>query len=78
MSLFWPGSEIWTRHPDAYVPYNAAHTYESRCDQILAWFRKFKLDFATLYFDEPDASGHFYGVESVEYKNAVRNIRKSS
>lgn len=29
------------------------------------------MDFSTLYFDEPDTTGHGYGPLSIEYKNKV-------
>lgn len=33
---------------------------------------KFKIDFATIYFYQPDRAGHDFGPDSNEYKNKVR------
>jgi hypothetical protein len=38
---------------------------------VVKWFVKFQMDFSTLYFDEPDTTGHGYGPLSIEYKNKV-------
>ena len=45
---FWPGSEVWTRNPDIWLPFNKEFDYKSRSDELITWFTKFNLDFATL------------------------------
>ena len=42
-----------------------------RIDEVINWFEKFDLDFACLYFDQPDSEGHSYGPDSSEYAEMV-------
>jgi hypothetical protein len=56
-SFFWTGSEVWGRHPDIYFQYSTTLNYFDRCEEIVNWFKKFDMDFATLYFNEPDSTG---------------------
>ncbi len=32
-----------------------------RIDMLIDWYKKFDLDFACLYFDQPDSVGHDNG-----------------
>lgn len=50
--------KVWPRTPDIYFKYDSKIEFESRCDEVVSWFRKFKMDFSTLYFNEPDSTGH--------------------
>jgi predicted AlkP superfamily pyrophosphatase or phosphodiesterase len=50
-SSFWTGSEVWLKNPDIWLPYNDYFLFESRCDEVINWFTKFKLDFTTLYWN---------------------------
>jgi ectonucleotide pyrophosphatase/phosphodiesterase family protein 5 len=65
------GSEIWPQTPDMFFKYNDKITYKERINEIVKWFFKFQMDFVTMYFNEPDSSGHFYGPLSIEYANKV-------
>lgn len=56
-SFFWAGSEVWGRHPDIFFKYQTSLNYFQRCDEVVGWFKKFDMDFATLYFNEPDSTG---------------------
>jgi hypothetical protein len=59
-SLFWTGSEVWTRSPDIfylYDIYSRRLSFEQRCDKVISLFKKFNLDFVTLYMNEPDHDG---------------------
>jgi predicted AlkP superfamily pyrophosphatase or phosphodiesterase len=49
--------------------------FRDRIDEVVKWFLKFQMDFSTLYFDEPDTTGHAYGPLSNEYKNKVTKIK---
>ena len=71
-SVFWTGSEVWGKHPDMFLSYNNGIKFESRCDEVVNWFDKFNLDFGTLYFNEPDHTGHDFGPESEEYRKQVK------
>lgn len=68
------GSEIWSRNPDIFVSYQESYSFKSRCDEVVNWFKKFEIDFGTLYFNEPDHIGHDKGPESIEYWNQVNLI----
>lgn len=70
-SFFWAGSEVWTRHPDFFYLYNDDYLFQQRCDEVTNWFKKFKMDFSTLYFDEPDHTGHEFGPDSPQYREKV-------
>jgi predicted AlkP superfamily pyrophosphatase or phosphodiesterase len=68
-SYFWPGSEaeIDGVRPTRWKPYDGTVTYQARVDSVLSWFDlsgQQRLSFITLYFDEPDHSGHEYGPDS--------------
>ena len=47
--------------------YNDLYLFTQRCDEVVSWFKLFNMDFVTLYFDEPDHTGHQYGPDSNEY-----------
>lgn len=70
-SFFWTGSEVWTRHPDIFMRYSNSIQFQDRVDEVVNWFKKFNLDFGTLYFNEPDHIGHENGPDSEQYKNAI-------
>ena len=40
------------------MKYDSKIEFESRCDEVVSWFKKFNMDFSTLYFNEPDSTGH--------------------
>lgn len=70
-SFFWVGSEmnISGIQPDIWLPYNGSITYEERVDTVLRWLEmpeKERPEFITLYFDEPDHTGHGSGPKSEE------------
>lgn len=77
-SFFWPGSEVWRRHPDIFIPYKASLNFLERCEEVVGWFQKFEMDFATLYFNEPDHTGHDFGPNSPEYMQKVKTKRNIS
>ena len=68
---FWAGSDIQTRNPDFWLPFNSKTPFEERVDTIIKWQVEEKLDFICAYFNEPDASGHTNGPNSTEYMNGV-------
>jgi predicted AlkP superfamily pyrophosphatase or phosphodiesterase len=78
-SLFWTGSEVWTRNPDQFFPYDdyaSRFSFEKRSDVIVDYFDKLDLDFGTLYNDEPDGTGHKFGPNSPEYYAKIADIDK--
>ena len=59
------------------MPYNGSIPFEARVDQVLKWFAVEDGDaaeFVTLYFDEPDHTGHLYGPDSEEMKTTLRRV----
>jgi ectonucleotide pyrophosphatase/phosphodiesterase family protein 5 len=76
-SSFWAGSEVWGKQPDIFLSYNQKFSFESRCEEIVSWFTKFDLDFATLYFNEPDHTGHEFGPDSKEYSDKIVDVDRA-
>lgn len=75
-SFFWTGSEVWGQHPDVFISYNPTIEFEARCDEVVNWFDKFSMDFVTLYFNEPDHTGHDKGANSKEYWQKIVAVDK--
>ncbi|XP_060746039.1 ectonucleotide pyrophosphatase/phosphodiesterase family member 7-like isoform X2 [Tachysurus vachellii] len=47
-------------------------------DKVMGdWFKTQDLDFVSLYFGEPDQTGHKYGPESPERRDAVRKVDRT-
>jgi predicted AlkP superfamily pyrophosphatase or phosphodiesterase len=65
-SFFWVGSEadIMGMHPTYWKPYDGKVPYTDRVDQVIRWLKLPEgkaPGLITLYFDEPDGTGHDYG-----------------
>jgi alkaline phosphatase D len=65
---FWVGSEapIGGSHPSYWKSYDEGIPYRDRVDQVIEWLELpvgERPGLITLYFDEPDGTGHFYGPE---------------
>ena len=67
---------MWQRHPDVFLSYNSKINFLERCEEVVSWFQKFEMDFVTLYFNEPDHTGHDFGPNSPEYMQAVSQFMK--
>ncbi|CAI9533882.1 unnamed protein product [Staurois parvus] len=69
-SAMWPGSDVKIQNTtlDDFLPYNSSVAFAERVNNIMAWFTRPNdpINFATLYFEEPDASGHHFGPEDKE------------
>jgi len=73
-SFFWPGSDIDKRNPGIYKNYDNKIPYGARIDTVLKWLQlpeKQRPHLVTLYFDEPDHTGHNFGPLSRENKKMV-------
>jgi predicted AlkP superfamily pyrophosphatase or phosphodiesterase len=73
-SFFWPGSDIDQRNPSYFKKYDNKIPYESRIDTVIKWLElpeKQRPHLITLYFDEPDHTGHNFGPLSPENKKMV-------
>ena len=49
--------DVFLAYSDKYDPYE-------RIQELASWFEKFQLDFACMYFNEPDSTGHSYGPDT--------------
>jgi len=73
-SFFWPGSDIDKRNPSYFKNYDGKIPYGARIDTIMKWLQlpeKQRPHLVTLYFDEPDHTGHNFGPLSPETKKTV-------
>ncbi|PIF60301.1 ectonucleotide pyrophosphatase/phosphodiesterase [Flavobacterium sp. 2] len=73
-SFFWPGSDIDKRNPSYFKKYDGKIPYGARIDTVMKWLQlpeKQRPHLVTLYFDEPDHTGHNFGPSSAETKKAV-------
>ena len=75
-SMFWPGSEVEidSVRPTRWKPYDGKVTFDARVDTVLSWLDVTgpqRLSFITLYFDEPDHSGHEFGPDSPKTAEAA-------
>jgi alkaline phosphatase D len=77
--LFWPGSEaeIAGERPTYYLHYDNAVPDEQRIDQVIAWLKlpaAKRPHFITLYYYEPDHTGHQDGPESAQTGDVVHHV----
>jgi predicted AlkP superfamily pyrophosphatase or phosphodiesterase len=78
-SFFWVGSEalVGGMHPTYWKKYDAAITFEQRIDTVIKWLGyppEKRPELVTLYFDEPDHTGHDFGPVSPQTKKAVERM----
>ncbi|XP_008414737.1 ectonucleotide pyrophosphatase/phosphodiesterase family member 7 [Poecilia reticulata] len=62
--------------PNFYNYSNEAFWYENT-DKVMSWFRDQDLDFVSLYFGEPDMTGHKYGPDSPERREMVKQVDRA-
>lgn len=79
--FFWPGSEakIAGYQPTYYLHFDNKIDDNARIEQVLTWLRLPPADrphLITLYYNEPDHSGHEYGPDAPETKAAVTKVDK--
>jgi predicted AlkP superfamily pyrophosphatase or phosphodiesterase len=77
--FFWPGSEaaIQGIRPSYYLTFDNKFPDEKRIDQVVAWLRlppEQRPHFITLYYYQPDHSGHEDGPDSPEVRDAVHHV----
>lgn len=76
-SFFWPGSDTGVKSPSIYRIYDDTVSYESRIDTVIDWLNLPESErphLITLYFDQPDETGHNFGPLSEENKKMVSKI----
>src|ERR1035437_3566462 len=74
-SFYWVGSEA--RHPTYWKKYDESVTFEARIDTVIKWLGyppEKRPEFVTLYFDEPDESGHSFGPVSPQTRKTVERL----
>ncbi|XP_069590072.1 ectonucleotide pyrophosphatase/phosphodiesterase family member 7-like [Ranitomeya imitator] len=59
-------------HPDS-----DENEWRENIDIVMKWFNEDGLDFVTLYYGEPDKSGHLYGPETEERKTIIKQIDRT-
>ena len=79
--FFWPGSEakIAGYQPTYYLHFDNKIDDSARIEQVLAWLRLPPADrphFITLYYNEPDHSGHEYGPDAPQTRAAIAKVDK--
>lgn len=66
-AAMWPGTDVKIHNstPYFFMKYNSSVSFEERLKNILTWLDSSNqtVTFSTLYWEEPDASGHRYGPE---------------
>ncbi|KAM8953271.1 bis(5'-adenosyl)-triphosphatase ENPP4 [Pelodytes ibericus] len=74
-AAMWPGTDVRIHNstPTYYLNYNPNVTFAERVDNITSWFTKpdNPINFATLYWNEPDSSGHRYGPDDTQNMSLV-------
>jgi predicted AlkP superfamily pyrophosphatase or phosphodiesterase len=78
-TLMWPGSEaaIGGVRPSRWKGYDGRLADSARVDTVLAWLALPPLErprFVTLYFEEPDRSGHELGPDSPALAHALQGV----
>lgn len=76
-SFFWPGSDTDKKRPGIYKNYDSKIPYETRIDTVIKWLQlpeKQRPHLITLYFDEPDHTGHTFGPLSPENEKMVHKM----
>ncbi|XP_028404712.1 venom phosphodiesterase 2-like [Dendronephthya gigantea] len=76
-SYYWVGSEVEGMRPNYYFKYNQTVPFNDRVEQVLKWLQlpmDERPSFITLYFHEPDYSGHGYGPDSSKVEEQIQVI----
>lgn len=77
-SMFWVGSEATDLlQPTYFYNYHNGFSPKQKVDKVINWLKlpeKQRPHFITLYFPEPDGSGHKFGTDSKEVASAVHSI----
>ena len=78
-TLFWPGSEAKIKgiQPNDWLVYDKNMLPPERVNTLLEWLNRpneRRADFATLYFEDVDSTGHRFGPKSNEVKRSVSEI----
>jgi alkaline phosphatase D len=76
-SFYWPGSDTSKKSPSIYKTYDGTVPYSTRIETVLQWLalpEQERPHLITLYFDEPDHTGHTFGPLSNENRIMVQKM----
>ena len=73
-SLFWVGSEVPVMRPTHWLRYDQDMDWYKRVDTVIEWLTNTNTSFSTLYFHEPDHTGHEYGPVSPEVGKVMERV----
>jgi predicted AlkP superfamily pyrophosphatase or phosphodiesterase len=78
-TMFWPGSDLDVQgvRPHDWRMFDKNVLAPARVDQVLAWVDLPPAErpgFITLYFDDVDTAGHYFGPDSPELSQAVTRV----
>ncbi|XP_062972011.1 bis(5'-adenosyl)-triphosphatase ENPP4 [Elgaria multicarinata webbii] len=77
-SAMWPGTDVKIHNttPHFFMRYNSSVSFMERVENIITWLNNSNppVTFATLYWEEPDKSGHKYGPDDT--KNMSKVLRQ--
>ncbi|XP_059853892.1 ectonucleotide pyrophosphatase/phosphodiesterase family member 7 [Delphinus delphis] len=84
-SFFYPGGNVTyqgeavtlSRKEGILHNYKDEKEWRANIDTVMKWFTDEGLDLVTLYFGEPDSTGHKYGPESQQRKDMVRQVDRT-
>ncbi|XP_007901469.1 bis(5'-adenosyl)-triphosphatase enpp4 [Callorhinchus milii] len=72
----WPGTDVAINNtvPSCYMKYDHNISFNERVDHIINCFTNSSepINFGTLYWEEPDASGHRYGPDSPQMNDVFK------
>ena len=75
-SYYWPGDDTVINgiRPNKWLKYSDDTPFRNRVDDVMGWFTEDNFNFISLYFHEPDKTGHRYGPETPEVDEKVREM----
>ncbi|NXO39589.1 ENPP7 phosphodiesterase, partial [Locustella ochotensis] len=84
-SIHFPGTKAKYRGEEVYKKvvepplfnYSNETNWRQSIDTVMEWFTAENLDFITLYFGEPDSSGHKFGPESPQRKKMIEQVDRT-
>lgn len=85
-SFFYPGGNVTyqgvavtlSRKEGILHNYKDEQEWRANIDTVMKWFTEEDLDLVTLYFGEPDSTGHKYGPESQQIKDMIRQVDRTA
>ncbi|NXI86575.1 ENPP7 phosphodiesterase, partial [Rhipidura dahli] len=74
----YQGEQVYKKLVEpALFNYSNEKNWRQSIDTVMEWFTVENLDFVTLYFGEPDSSGHKFGPESSQRKNMIKQVDRT-